>query len=620
MFISLLKLLLAVPFVLILPGFFLMLAIFGTKNSKISFFERAVLIVPTSLLAVDFLVLLMNRLMIPIRGPILISGILLLCFAGFAIFYFRFKKKPVTREVPDEKISRAFEFTTWQAVFILISLFLAFFFKVTYLSDSILPAATDLGHHMYWSQTIVNSGRLPVYGVPDFIIGEHIIFAVINLLSRVGLMTAMPSLVLLMINIVGIFTLAILAGRMFESRKITTLAIFSAGLLYTVSAPQARYVSGGVVGNVLGDALIPLCLYFFYRALAERASLWAGLFIFFFVGLLYTHHLSAFVLIFSLAAVALLYLVLNYDRLGKIIREWFKIFWQPFPVVMLIASLIFLVLVFTPSYFNGSAIGQATGEPSKITRAGLDLSQIENNTGSARLFWGALGFLLLLFEIRRRDYKYSFALAWAGILFVMSWKPGWLFVNIPSDRVGNYLFLPFSLLAAFGLAAFLAKFRKNSTKFLATVLLLILLFFVVTNGLSDSSDALKTKNQFQQIVETYHSAQYLAATVDTQKDILLKDHINIAADSWYKLFFMKDYKYPLSRGLLSRYVDTTKSRETCTRDMISSPDSDQARMCFSQTGVNYVIVNAQLEGTDFEKSPEFSKVYASNYLSIFKRN
>lgn len=620
MFIPLLKLILVLPFVFFLPGFFLLLAFFGWRGNKMTFFERSVLTVPLSIISVDLIVIFFNRIGILIKGPVLIGAILIFCFLNYAVFQIRFKNIRKNKKETESQESELFNFTTRQTVFILISIFLAVFIRTTYLSDTIVPSATDLGHHMYWSQTIVDSGRLPNYGVPDFIVGEHIIFAVVNLLSSVGFLTAMPTLVLLLANVAGIFTLAILAGRMFGDRRITAAAIFTMGLLYAVSAPQTKYVSGGVVGNVIGDMLIPVCLYFFYRALTEKSELFAGLFIISLTGLLYTHHLSAFVLLYSIAAIAVIYLVLNIKNIIPIFSSWIRIFSKPFPLAIIAVAAIFFLFIHTPTYFNFAALKQATGSPAKITRQGLDFSQIEGNAGSARIILGLIGFLLLIFNIKRRDYKYSFALGWAAVILVMTWKPAWLYVNIPSDRVGNYLFLPFSLLAAYGLVAFFQTFQKSATKFFASVLLFILMFFVVTNGLADSADAFHSKNQFQQIVETYHSARYLAGTVDTNKDNILKDHINIAADTWYKLFFRKDYNYPLSRTTLSRYSDPAKSHETCTRDMISEPDSDQGKMCFKQTGVDYVILNSQFEGTSFNALPDFSKVYSSGYIAIFKRN
>jgi len=623
MFLSFLKLILTIPFVLILPGIFFQLAIFGWKSAlgggKISFFEKAVLAVPMSLILVDLIVLLLNKLNVLIKGPVLIGAILIFCFACFAVFQIRFGQKK-NEDKENKEAEGMFDFSAWQTIFVLLAIVLAIFIRTAYLSDTIVPSATDMGHHMYWAQTIINTGHLPDYGVPDFIIGEHIIFAVVNLISGVKLMTAMPALLLLLFNITGIFTIAILLGRVFESKKIAVISFFVAGALFAVNAPQGRYVSGGVVGNVIGDMLIPVALYFLYRALAEYDQIFAGLFFFSLAGLLYTHHLSAFVFIFSAAAILLLYLLLNIKNILKIIGDWLKIFLKPFPLAILFFSALFLFFIFTPSYFNSAAVSQATGEPTKITRVGLSLSQIEGTVGSAQFILGALGFLLALLALKTKELKYSVALGWFLILFAMAWKPGWLFVNIPSDRIGNYLFLPLALLSSFALVRYFEVFTSAASRFASAVLLFTLLFFVITNGLSDSADAFKAKNQFQQAMETFHSAQYLASTVDINKDIILKDHVNIYGDSWYKLFFMKDYKYPLSRGVLTRYVDPTKARETCTRDMISDPESDVGKACFVETGVNYVAVNTQIEGNSFEKYPDFSKVYGSDYISIFRKN
>ncbi len=618
MIFDLLKLILTIPFLLALPGFFLQLAVFGMKSGKISFFEKAVLTVPFSLIAVDLIILLLNKLNILLNGPVIIGAVLIFCAVCFAIFQFRFgKKKNKEDDAEPEKI---FDFSTWQTIFILLSIVLAIFIRTAYLSDTIVPSSTDLGHHMYWSQTIINSGHLPDYGMPDFIIGEHMIFAAVNLVSGAKLMSAMPVMLLFLFNITGIFAIAILLGRIFENKKIIAVSFFVAGSLYAINAPQGRYVSGGVIGNVIGDLLIPVALYFLYRAFTEKDQIFAGLFLFSFAGLLYTHHLSSFIFIFSVAAILVLYLILNFKNIFKIVGGWLKVFLKPFPLATLLLAFFFFLFVFTPSYFNTDAVSQATGTPTKITRVGLSLSQIEGGVGSAQLFLAGAGFLLALLAIRRKELKYSVAIGWILVLFVMTWKPALLDVNIPSDRISNYLFLPIALLSAYGLVRYFEIFSAAASRFFSAVFLFTLLFFVITNGLSDSADAFKTRNQFQQAVETFHSAEYLASTVDTNKDIILKDHVNIYADSWYKLFFMKDYKYPLSRGILTRYVDPTKTRETCTRDMISAPESDAAKACFAETGVNYVAVNSQIEGNSFEKYPDFSKVYGSDYISIFRKN
>jgi hypothetical protein len=623
---DLLKLLLTLPFVLILPGFFSLMAIFGWKDESVSFFERAVLVVPFSIVIVDLITLLLDKLNIPLEGMIAVGSIIVFCLVCFIIYQLRFGKKSKQIKEKSEiskdlgESEKLFDFSYWQTVFILISVFLAIFIRTAYLVDTIVPSATDLGHHMYWAQTIADTGHLPSYGMPDFIIGEHIIFAVINLVSGVKIMSALPVLVLFLVNIVGIFTIAILAGRLFKNKNITALCFFTVGVLYAINAPQGKYVSGGVVGNILGNMFLPIALYFLFRALKEKKSLFAGLFVFFFMGLLYTHHLSAFILIFSVAAILLVYFVTNLKKAHNFFLEWIKVLVKPFPIAIMLLSALFLLFVFTPSYFNPEAVSQATGQPVKVTRVGLNFDQIEINAGSARLILGGLGFILLLIGFERKKYQYSFALGWTLILFLMTWKPGWLYINIPSTRVGNYLFLPLSVLAAYGMGRYFDLLKKSATKFFSAVLLYTILFFVITYGLSDSADAFKIKNQFQESLETFHSAEYLAKTIDVSQDIVLKDHVNIYGDSWYKLFFMKDYKYPLSRGILTRYEDPTKPRENCTRDMITEPQSEKGRACFSETGVNYIALNSQIEGNSFESYPEFSKVYGSNYISIFRRN
>ncbi len=632
MLILLLKLILTVPFLLVLPGFFLQLAIFGGKSAsggeKVSFFERAVLSVPLSLISVDLIILLLNRIGIVIKGPTVAGTIFIFYALCFAIFQLRFKGKKEAAEKQKNGAGSLFDFSARQAIFILLALALAVFIRTAYLTDTILPSSTDLGHHMYWVQTIINTGHLPDYGMPDFIIGEHMIFAAVNLVSGVGVMSAMPMLVLLFFNIVGIFTIAILVGRAFENKSAIAISFFAAGVLYAVNPPQGKYVSGGVIGNVISDMLIPVALYFLYRALAERDQTFAGLFVFSFAGLLYTHHLSSFVLIFSIAAIAILYLILNFKNALGVVRDWLKIFFKPFPLIILLFFIFYFLFVFTPSYFNPAAVDQATGTPVKITRVGLSLSQIDGSVGSALLVLGALGFLLTLLELGKElsarggsalGGKYSFALGWLAILFMMTWKPALLHINIPSDRIGNYLFLPLTFLASYALVRYFEFFRATATGFFAKALLFALMFFVITDGLADSADAFKTRPQFEEAIQTFHSAQYLAGTLDTNKDTILKDHVNIYGDSWYKLFFMKDYKYPLSRGNFSRYIDPTRPRETCTRDMITEPESDAGKACFSETGVNYVVLAAQVEGNIYEKYPEFSKVYGSDYISVFRR-
>ena len=131
MILSLIKLILTLPFVFVLPGFFLLLAIFGWKDSRVSFFEKAVLVIPMSILSVDFLVLLLNRMKIIINGPVLVGTIIAFSFICYIIFQLRFRKKAGKKHEEKEEPQNFFDFSYWQTIFILISLFLAIFIRTT---------------------------------------------------------------------------------------------------------------------------------------------------------------------------------------------------------------------------------------------------------------------------------------------------------------------------------------------------------------------------------------------------------------------------------------------------------------------------------------------------------
>ena len=83
---------------------------------------------------------------------------------------------------------------------------------------------------------------------------------------------------------------------------------------------------------------------------------------------------------------------------------------------------------------------------------------------------------------------------------------------------------------------------------------------------------------------------------------------------------MQDYSFPFSRSYFKRYEDPVKKRESCTLQMISSPDSPIGKKCFTGTGVNFVIVNPQFDSAQFEKSDKFWKTYAGDEIAIYYRN
>src|SRR6185369_7783021 len=164
-------------------------------------------------------------------------------------------------------------------------------------------------------------------------------------------------------------------------------------------------------------------------------------------------------------------------------------------------------------------------------------------------------------------YGGAFLLGWRRILILMTFHPDWLFIDIPSNRIGAYLSFPLGMLASISFIS-LASFLKSEENKLVipgifTFLLTISLFsYSVGSGSYDNSQTLLPESKGLSALETFNASRYLAQT-SNEKDIILKDHNYIAADSWMKLFFLRDYSYPSSRGFFKRYEDNP-DREQCT--------------------------------------------------------
>ena len=100
--------------------------------------------------------------------------------------------------------------------------------------------------------------------------------------------------------------------------------------------------------------------------------------------------------------------------------------------------------------------------------------------------------------------------------------------------------------------------------------------------------------------------------------MVCKDHNYITSDTWLKVFFADDYAFPLSRSYFKRY-ETNPNRETCTREMISSPKTEFAQECFDNLNVHAILVNTEQDAEQFKSSDDFYRVYQNNELSLFIR-
>lgn len=207
----------------------------------------------------------------------------------------------------------------------------------------------------------------------------------------------------------------------------------------------------------------------------------------------------------------------------------------------------------------------------------------------------------------------------------MAIAPDILFIDIPSNRVATYVSFPLTLLAAFSLTLLLSLSgslsRLLSRK--APVVIVggaLFVFFVLalSGGSFDNAGSLSDSTH-QESTETFATASWLADR-NQPTDVILKDHNYLAADAWMKLFFMRDYSYPLSRGLFSRYEDDGSRHEKCSLLMISAPNTPAARDCFHGTGTNLLVVNPHFDSAQFKKSTDTSLVYESDMVAVYERD
>lgn len=664
----------AIIIVLFMPGYFLLLAVFGKKGS-LSQLEKFIISFGLSVVIVDFIFFLYSKLGVLITRMSSVAGILIFSAVCFGIYKIRCHSRPLRRSeseasesgnpekndwIPDQvRYDKLFDFSKNQYILILLLLFLTIFIKTVFLSGTISPTATDLGHHMYYSKLIAETGKLTDYedsiinpeDKGKFIIGEHIIFSVIYLVTGQSFFSGWPVVILYLINLLSILTVFILVLNIFENKNIAILTLLFLGVLFAVSAPQARYVSGGVIGNIMGNFLMPLSFYFYYRAFStlggsqpkadqplagaknsggefininNKDKTFLALSVFVTFGLFYTHHLTGFIFLFIWALIIPVFIILNYKNIEIIGKKALKIIFSPQVFTTFAIGLIFFFFIFTPSYIKSNAVTTAVGSASKATRTGLSLDNLKQTVGDSRLALGFLGFAVLLFSLKKRNLGFFLILSWALMIFIMSVFPKILFVNLPSNRIGNYLTYPLAILSAYGFVAIFNPgfIKKNIFKLvpenLIKTIFLVTLTFVIASGISDSAQAFKKKDNSQEAVQTFDASDYLAKNTGDQ-NMILKDHNYLTADSWVKLYFMRDYKYPASRTTLSRYEDTTKPREICTYYMISNPASDEGNKCFNDTKTDFIMINPLYDSAQFRKLSDFDQVYINDEVGIYYR-
>ncbi|QQR77677.1 MAG: hypothetical protein IPJ67_00810 [Candidatus Moraniibacteriota bacterium] len=646
------------------PGTLIISAFLRKRLPTLSLFEYTLLSFAMSLSLLDFGLLLLSRIHIPITALSIIGleSIFILLPLAFLIPRFRKGKAKEKNSPTKNQSTSGIAFSHKEGWLFIGLIVLTIFIKSLYLWDTILPTSTDLGHHMFWAKKIALTGAVPSYEkvnidfegtesagdtltdpqpIDDFIVGEHLPFAATALVAHIDFVSAFPSLILLLVNILTILALSLLSYRLFEdtlpskllARRGMIAVLLSVGPLWALSSPEAKYVSGGVVGNLFGNLLIPIIILCFFRALREKNSIFLGLAILFMGTLAFTHHLSTFVFLFiALFILAIFFLSTFFSKNSDTtrfseLREWLALFRSPFPILIALSLLAFTAFVYTPTYLHASAIDTAVGTPSKATREGLSFDQLAQSVGGSRFGLEIIGITILLLSPRRKQLGSIVMIAWSAGLIVMTLFPNLLFIDIPSNRIGTYNTFPAALLTGF---AFVSLFMQGQSskktlkekspdehRFLRYAFGLFLVA-VIVGGFFDNAGTISTKSTVREAVQTYTVSSWLAKNTRSDEWVL-KDHNYIIADSWMKLFFMRDYSYPLSRGLFQRYTDETKTREQCTLLMISAPNTPKGQDCFKGTGVDTVVVNPHVDSLQFTKAKDMSLLYLSDDIAVYKR-
>jgi len=642
MLLDLIKIDLSLGLLLFIPGYAVLIALMKNKN-PLGTLGTLVVSFVLSLSLLNFGLILVDKIGLKINLLSILLTVLIISSAGFLVFLFSTKKS-----LPKSSQEK----NNW-TVFLLI-LVLAIFIRAAHLAPKIIPHTTDLGHHMYWANYIIQFQELPNYGIPDFIIGEHILFGAASILTGIGAITALPTIILFIINIFSLLAVFLLTKEIAllflsknASHKVALFSLIAIGIFYSIASPQANYINGGVIGNLLGNLIVPTILFLFLKAYREKNVILPCLGFFLTALLTYTHHLSTFVFIYSLLGFAgillLIFLAtkLVFKKKNLSLSSFIKIFLNLKTALTGLLILAFVFLVRIPSYLNVSAIDTAVGSPSKSTRFGLSINNLIHSTGPWRFFYSlvAIVFLsaVLFFIIKKKNYlkkiyqiqnndllgfliAFSLATGWFITIFIMSHWPALLKIDIISGRIANYLTYPSAVLAGFGVYAILQPAFQKSTKTVKLIIFSIIFIPGVISGLFDFSESYPEKTEkIQQTVHTFAGSTFLAEKTSLEEKIL-KDHIYLTGDTWIKNFLMRGYEEPLSRTFLRKYEDPVKPRETCTRDMIATPDSETGEKCFEETGVRFIILKKNFDTNQFEKSEKFSKIFNTGEVIIFERS
>ena len=186
-------------------GWFVLSALFEKKSSLLTLWEKLCFSFALSQSVLIFGMIGIGKAGINLNVLTLSIFITLLTTLLFMCFSLLTRKE----RLEEKPAPHSFGFSHRQSWLFLFLLGATILIKTIYLTDTILPTSTDLGHHLYWAKSISETGNLPYYAeqnivsdpasgyrvtspepIADFIIGEHLTLAAIVLFSQVSFLSA----------------------------------------------------------------------------------------------------------------------------------------------------------------------------------------------------------------------------------------------------------------------------------------------------------------------------------------------------------------------------------------------------------------------------------------------
>mgnify|MGYP001035664523 CR=1 FL=1 len=626
--------------VLLVPGWVILRLV--DRRGAVSALESVVISLGLSLGAAILIAIALSALHIPIeiRSLAAVYGVIL---AGFVFLVRKYVPGRPSKNSGSRAVSRAFLVVFLTAVAI----------KAVFFAQHPVPISTDLGHHTYWIEKIIVGGQLPVYEerdiimasspneqhrvseakpISDVIMGEHVPFAFVAILSGTPAISLSPAAILFLIHIATILAVYVLACRLFarsEYREsVAVVAVFVAGVLFALDSPQMKYIVGGVVGNTLGNILILSAVLTLVISVVKRSRALLAVFVALVFTLAYTHHLSTLLFAISLFGMAALFLASDFKRFRK---EFLPMAVSLPTLLSLAAGVMLFFFLWPPSYIANRAAETVVGQSENEEHLGITLGDYLFAMGDVRMLLGLAGLLLLAVlawksdEVfrKRRDARLAFVViaGWTAPLLALVFFPSAIGIDIPTIRTANYTILPMAMASAVMIIWAFRRLREEPWGLRAAFPAMFAVLFAVLSfgGLVDNAELLRRSDAPETARELHRAAAYLGKHYRDSDRTVLYDHISIEGGAWMKLYFLRDYNYPFYRAHLFRYDRADDRREKCTLWTISSPDSAEARKCFEDLRVGAIALGDAEEGKQFREHPEFTRVYDGRALGVYVR-